>query len=70
MKTDNERVKEAIEWAIKEWKTSENTKTHKVVNSSGEVEFSGTKDGCKIFIAANGPIYEVLNLKLKIRKIK
>ena len=62
-------IKDAIDFAVSEMKASETTKTHEVVSGT-KVEFQGTKDGCKLYVAANGPFAEILGEKLKIRKIK
>lgn len=64
-------TKEAIDWAVQEWtKAQAVTPTHRVINNNGDVEHEGTRESCKIFIAANGPLAAWSGISYHIRKIK
>lgn len=62
--------KELVDFVTEEWEKAETIKTHEVVNNLGEVEHRGTKNSCKIYVSANGPLGEILGISYKIRKIK
>lgn len=69
MKSSEEKVKDLVNFVETEMNASKTIKTHEVL-VDGKVEFQGTKDACKLYIAANGPLCEILGTKLKMRKIK
>jgi hypothetical protein len=70
MKSSKEKVKDLVNFVETEMNASKTIKTHEVL-ADGKVDFQGTKDACKLYIAANGPLCEIyLGTKLKMRKIK
>jgi hypothetical protein len=70
MKSSKEKVKDLVNSVETEMNASKTIKTHEVL-ADGKVDFQGTKDVCKLYIAAIGPLYEIfLGTKLKMRKIK
>lgn len=41
-----------------------------IVVGTGEVMQDGTKDRCKLYVAANKPFHDIMGEKIKIEKIK
>lgn len=69
MRSSKDKVRDLIDFVESEMNASKTTKTHEVL-ADGKVDFQGTKDACKLYIAANGPLCEILGQHLKMRKIK
>ncbi len=64
---------EWVQYVVDEWdkaKTVKAHKTHKVVNNNGEVEHTGTRESCKLYVAANAPLGRWCGITYKIRKMK